>query len=139
MADPMTREEIAAAEARCAKATPGPWEYEPDDEGDSMGWITVQPPCDASPVELFDVRGDSAQQYVNADFVAHARTDLPRALAGNRAYLDLVERIEKEAERQQYSYDRWKADGTASEATMHAAWHTAMGLRALLSQKEPTE
>lgn len=62
-----------------------------------------------------------------------------RALAMAYEYLDLVERIETEAERQQYAYDRWKADGTASEATMHAAWHTAMHLRALIPQKEPTK
>jgi hypothetical protein len=66
---------------------------------------------------------------------------LPRALAGCSALLDLRERIEQEADDQRYKYDRWKRDRTADEATMHAAWHTSVVLRALLAETldRPTE
>jgi hypothetical protein len=45
-------------------ATPGPWAYELDDEGCSMGWIVS--PCE----RIVKILGDSAQQATNATYIA---------------------------------------------------------------------
>lgn len=65
-------------------------------------------------------------------------------VAQARAYLTLRERMQAEAARQQEKCDEWKAmnakqaqygaDPIVSDPTIHAAWHTAMVLRALLAE-----
>jgi hypothetical protein len=76
-------EELAELERLLAAATPGPWSYETDDEGSSMGWICA--PNEKYPgfsgEELFDVRGDSAQQFINAALIVAAINALPGLLA----------------------------------------------------------
>lgn len=55
-------------------------------EGSSMGWISSQYPKQAPHGwNLFEVLGDSAQQAMNAEFLAASRTALPRAIAALRA------------------------------------------------------
>jgi hypothetical protein len=51
---------------------------------------------------------------------------------GAPEYRALVERIEAQAQRHRERYDEWKANGSATEATMHAAWLVSVVLRALL-------
>lgn len=81
----MTHPSIEAIERRLGAATPGPWTYEEDEEGDSMGWVVHGE--FASP--LFKVCGDSAQQAINAEFSAAAPTDIATLLS-------LVRSLEKE-------------------------------------------
>ena len=81
----MTAEDLAAMKARAEAATPEPWIYEEDKEGSSMGWIQGLNKGAHYEESLFDVNGDSAQQYINAEFCAHARTDLPALLAAYEA------------------------------------------------------
>lgn len=83
----MTLHEIAEAEARANATTPGPWNYERDDEGCSMGEITS-----ALEGRMFKVFGDSAQQYLNAGFVSAARTDVPALCETARRAIELLQR-----------------------------------------------
>jgi hypothetical protein len=72
---PLTAAEIAEAKARCDAATPGPWSYQPrEDNGRKMpGWINGD-----SGTWVADIPG---VEMPNGYFIAHAREDLPRALA----------------------------------------------------------
>lgn len=63
------------------KATPGPWSYEPDDDGSSMGWIV------SSSEMLVKITGDSAQQGDNAAYIAAASPDVILALLSERSRL----------------------------------------------------
>jgi hypothetical protein len=70
----LTPDERARLRALHEKATPGPWHYERDDEGSSMGWVA------AGEELLFNVRGDSAQQEVNAETACNSVNALPALL-----------------------------------------------------------
>jgi hypothetical protein len=78
------REWLAAAKARCERATPGPWHQHErattsvqDVQGrDVLHWQSSIPE---------DASWERANR--NAAFIAHARTDLPRALAALEAAL----------------------------------------------------
>lgn len=87
---PLTDDEIAAMEARCAAATPGPWRKEGSfDAGNGLRIA-------AGAKEIFVCRVDGsamragidgswsrsrADASIDAAFIAHARTDLPRVIA----------------------------------------------------------
>lgn len=61
---------LAEIEARCEKATPGPWSNDVD-------WDFVcQEPFDENKKAIA-----SDCHRLNSDFIAHARTDIPRLLA----------------------------------------------------------
>lgn len=64
------------------KATPGPWTYEDDDEGSSMGWVCAPNPRhpELSGESIFDVCGDSAQAAANAELAVVAKNALPGIL-----------------------------------------------------------
>lgn len=86
MAERLTDEEIQAMRARCEAATPGPWTTtrpEPLRDGPAKGFspgvlIAATSPSRENRVYATPPGG----QYPSADqrFIAHARTDLPRAL-----------------------------------------------------------
>lgn len=111
--------------------------------------MTTTPPRDA-PREMtraaieeniehaLGARGDWVANGADG-LLAFDPADFISALTMALALLDLRARIAAEATRQRVKYDRWKADGTADEATTHAAWHTAMVLRALTAPKEQTD
>ncbi len=87
MNEPMTPERIAAAEERCAKATPGPWIVEPINDGETYQVTTAEDSgfsviCETPWV---DEPGDSG-------FIASARTDLPDLLECRRVFVDAVTR-----------------------------------------------
>lgn len=134
---PLTREEIPAVEARIAKALAGDWHNPgPLHPGSRRGvyqHAPSYPPQEPNrPVCL-------AYDEDTAIFIAASKVDLPRAVAGTRAWWELRARMSEEATRQQERHDEWEANGSASPETMHAAWHTAMVLRALLEPpKEPS-
>jgi hypothetical protein len=116
---PLTREEIPAVEARIATATPGEWQacrmvMEGEDRpltAEEIGeyvmnsvrksatesgtedflFIYVEKPN--GPADVCHV-GNGPTSPENADFIAHARADLPRAVAGTRAWWELRARIE---------------------------------------------
>ncbi len=71
----MNEQELEQIEARAAKATPGPWEVDNDlsvytkDGGHGTPWT------------LFDTVGNEGEDNPNADFIAHAREDIPALIA----------------------------------------------------------
>ena len=70
--------DLEAIKARCEKATLGPWRYIPPDTYCASA-IVKMPDEDMS---LCDEDGASDPQHcANADFIAHARTDLPACVA----------------------------------------------------------
>lgn len=86
MADhaPLTDEELAATEARAHAAAEGPWEVVADDGGRDMhGWRTDTTIRTAGWPE----NGWSKYGFVptDAEFIAHARTDVQRLITDLRA------------------------------------------------------
>jgi hypothetical protein len=82
--------DIEAAERRCAAATAGPWIHVKDLSLSLACWIIApSEPSEDFPegYPLCDFRGTDK----TADFIAHARTDLPAALALIREYQRLAE------------------------------------------------
>lgn len=74
---------LAEMKERCEAATPGPWKRV---TGDYVGFVGEQffAVTDTSPDEDGDLKSICASQRVkleNADFIAHARSDLPKLLA----------------------------------------------------------
>jgi hypothetical protein len=98
----LTNEEIAEIEARAKMATPGPWAWESVGEK-SNAWCIgfTDPPHSGQIVEVYDEKarafcpkpevvefvaqsGDPAG-FSDADFIAHAREDIPNLIATIRA------------------------------------------------------
>lgn len=74
----LTPEEIAAIRERAEKATSGPWQYE-QYEVDPLS-DTAKLYYSGSEKPFADFRGDLNQDQ-DAEFIAHARTDIPALLA----------------------------------------------------------
>ena len=90
MSEPRPPLDLDAIWARADKATPGPWHKEHDEYGcvdiGNYGWVATGPF-----VPQYDV--DSPQGQADAEFIAHAREDVPALLAevtALRAELDAV-------------------------------------------------
>jgi hypothetical protein len=85
----MTPDELAKIEARCAKATPGPWDAPLVDLGSVQSFKAVDFYFDHS-YEAYPPLGEAGPVYVanseeNAEFIAAARTDVPALIAALRA------------------------------------------------------
>jgi hypothetical protein len=82
----LTNEELAAIRERAEKATPGPWFKESDEYGNINVYFAWDAPNGGNEVvERIDSEDD-------ADFIANARTDIPKLLAH-------IEALEVENER----------------------------------------
>ena len=93
MTEPMTVEQLAAIEVRVSSATPGPWFT--DDRNDGEIWAGEENPgcAKAGDIHVADVFpvADLMEYYhasevndpwlANANFIAHAREDIPALLA----------------------------------------------------------
>lgn len=80
--------DLAAIRGREAAATQGPWHNEHEGEGPCVsvgdyGWV-----CSGPNWPAYDV--DSDQGQADAEFIAHARTDVPALLATLTTALRLV-------------------------------------------------
>jgi len=75
----MTREQLAAIEARAAQATPGPWVVEKDDH---EAWEVVG---GVRPVAPYMEFADARRAGTDAAFIAASRTDVPALVAALRA------------------------------------------------------
>jgi hypothetical protein len=74
-AQPLTDEQYAAIRAREAAATPGPWAIEWDHDD-----VTDAPfPVSLGPIGYLEHHGE--RDVADAEFVAHARADVPALLA----------------------------------------------------------
>jgi len=79
----MTDEQLAEIEARAAKATPGPWHH--DDLQTVQGGTIAQQHLAVNVVDPRDEYGISPQGHCDADFIAHARQDIPALIAEVRS------------------------------------------------------
>lgn len=84
-------------QARCDAATPGPWKLKPVDDhkriifgpnGNSWG-------TDVGEIDSDDADYDEAMR--TAEFVSHARTDMPRLIAALRVAMEALDGIESGA------------------------------------------
>lgn len=93
-ADDITPEEIAAIEARCDAATPGPWNYAGCERHPDAAVTMPSLPC----VRLRDAKGERVlEARPNQILAAHARTDIPRLLAAlRRRDAEIARRIDHE-------------------------------------------
>lgn len=94
--------DLDAIHARCEKATPGPWFCEPEHQRDTR------------PADTYDVLGPEGylaanQEHPDADFIAHARTDVP-------ALLDEIKRLRELNARAQALLDGYLPEMQAVEA-----------------------
>lgn len=85
----LTPAALAAIEARVAAATPGPWAYEPHGDTGDYG-VGVLLDDDDNPVTGYQECGvcvvaepvaPEVSHHSDADFIAHAREDVPALLA----------------------------------------------------------
>lgn len=99
----MTDETLKAIEERANKATPGPWTAEPSDPN---GWSDEEPHCDGIHTESGGWRnaivttdgGVYGPRMPDADFIAHAREDVPKLLGEVRRLRADVQRLERAAD-----------------------------------------
>ena len=84
----MTEEQIKAARARCDAATEGPWDFDTEffNDGPGSNWTVYPEHDDEHQIALVNGKMNGAG---DAEFIAHARTDLPRAL-------DEIDRLREE-------------------------------------------
>lgn len=83
----MTDEELAEIEARCKRATPGPWRsmIEGRDHMSGSSFIMTGPlSARGEDIELTGATND------DQDFIAHARQDVPRLLAEIKRLISLM-------------------------------------------------
>lgn len=110
----MIEQELAAIEERCAKATPGPWEWRGKsgtlhtlrDRGEYQYGKTV-----LAPIYEYDSGVDVKVSEADADFIAYARTDVETLVAEIRRLREFAAEVDKAL-----------ADGVASDVLeKHAA------------------
>lgn len=77
--------------ARCEKATAGPWQVLTEELVEAA-WINAATADDDLPIALFDFRS-ADENKANAEFLAHARTDIPRLLAALRSAHERIEHL----------------------------------------------
>lgn len=103
----MSRERLAEIEARVKAATEGPWYYEPSDQGDrSVGLDGYGPSVTADE----DGENPIAERWNSdrdANFSAHARTDIPDLLS----HIAALERREKLLVAEVEAWRAWKPCG----------------------------
>ena len=85
---PLTDEELADIKAREAAATAGPWHI--DEQG-----LFIWDKCIAGITTFFELRFDND---ADAEFIAYARTDVPRLIADLRASRERIKELEAEVE-----------------------------------------
>ena len=84
MTDP--RETLAEIQARAEKATPGPWE--------DWGGVDANGVTRASGPITWDDHGGEVFKPADADFIAHARTDVPVMAAALTAALHALDDLD---------------------------------------------
>lgn len=88
----MTDDELAAIEVRAAAATPGPWVVSPELRGYEMG---IDSPAKWGTIVHPGAEGDGGiDSNADANFIAHARADVPALIAAVRELKSDVEYLQ---------------------------------------------
>ena len=97
MTDPMTPERLAEIEARANAATEGPWEADGTEITQHwtrpQPWVTVASNEVACMAYCYGGSGRGIERETDAEFIAHARTDVPALLVEVRRLQAAVERV----------------------------------------------
>lgn len=109
----MTDEELTAIRERAQRATPGPWESQGFDSypGDEGSAVVGTPGTKGSGLVAYALRpkdrhedGESGADWYDADqcdddanFIAHARTDVPALVAEVERLQGIIDRVQKRA------------------------------------------
>ena len=97
---PLTPDDLAAMEARCAAATPGPWAVDGTAALGAYGVVCATAAEHVASVFYLAQRlslSNRPKRDANAAFIAASRSDLPRLLAEVRRLRAEVERLNKGA------------------------------------------
>lgn len=87
----MTPEELDELEKLCAAATPGPW------QATKNGWVTSKDGPLTDEGFIINQAGDIPGGWSDTEFIAAARSALPRLLAAYRAVAEENARLKAEA------------------------------------------
>lgn len=79
---PIDMHELDQIEGRAMAATSGPWQVLTE-QGVDAAWVNAANSLDDLPIMLLDYRSEN-ENRANAEFVAHARQDVPRLIAALR-------------------------------------------------------
>lgn len=112
----MTREQLEEIKKRCIAATPGPWRVEYDSRPDIMtdvdgggyfgeGHVATM----IATVSKYgpDWHGEKWDNMDDADFIAHARTDVPALVAEIENMIGTHEAVGRLLEAVGYLYEAW--------------------------------
>jgi len=78
MTEPLSNDELNQIDARAEAALPGPWSWTPDTP--KMNGVHWNMRIKDQPGIRFGIY-EYQHGYQNAEFIAHARTDIPRLIA----------------------------------------------------------
>src|SRR4051812_2915147 len=95
----LTEDDLAAIEARCNAATPGPWESWIEGR-DHFGGDSIIRTADA---DLYLLPVPTPQHHQDQDFIAAARQDVPRLIAEVRRLRRLIAERESGSKRPESS------------------------------------
>lgn len=115
----MTSEELAAIKARAEAATPGPWKRSDEESGDyyAPGW-SVEAPIEVGSMSL----AVSIDDKPDAEFIAHARTDVPALVAAVEDLRWLLSVIGEQQDGAWGNLARMAAAGTMDIAATRKRW-----------------
>lgn len=85
----VTDDDLETMDRRCRRATAGPWQSLSDPEVECAWLNTVSKDADIPALALFDYQ-PVERNVADAEFCAHARTDMPRLLAEIRILRERV-------------------------------------------------
>lgn len=114
MSERLTTDELKAIRERCEAATAGPWlvQRRYSNECEIVPRITCEPSAERKCGWIADMVGAPylgyADTIANADFIAHARADVPRLLAE-------VERLRAKAAELDKIHAVWRGDKFTTE------------------------
>ena len=85
---------VREARERAEKATPGPWEWEPPDLEPHAGDVYLAHDLGTRKIARVYGHEDDEQDYADAWFIAHARTDIPALCAALQAQAARITELE---------------------------------------------
>jgi hypothetical protein len=123
----------AAARARCDAATEGPWRTRTTTDG--VTWVGFDGEVGGGKVALFRLfQMMNWAVEADAEFIAHARTDLPAALDENARLRSALDEARAEVERRERHDPLWADAFAKIEARAEAAESALAAVRALVDE-----
>ena len=109
----MTLDELAAIRARLDAATPGPWALGHDTDINGAWFAEILVPSHLAALGYID------SSRADAEFIAHARTDLEQLLAEVDHLTQMIRDIDEAAQPKTWKSDSWSVDGRTIHRILH--------------------